>query len=131
MGGGGGTAEPARSGYQRLPVTLPRLLRLAAPLVVNNVFYLGINVADTVMAGRLTPADLAAVAVASSVWLSVYLFGYGVLMGLGPVVAHHFGAGRRTEIAHDVRQALWLAVAVAVAIILVLLNALSEQRCLI
>ncbi|NNM00717.1 MAG: MATE family efflux transporter [Gammaproteobacteria bacterium] len=122
MGGGGGTAEPARSGYQRLPVTLPRLLRLAAPLVVNNVFYLGINVADTVMAGRLTPADLAAVAVASSVWLSVYLFGYGVLMGLGPVVAHHFGAGRRTEIAHDVRQALWLAVAVAVAIILVLLN---------
>lgn len=120
--GGGGTAAPARAGLQRLPVTLPRLLRLATPLVVNNVFYLGINVADTIMAGRLAPADLAAVAVASSIWLSVYLFGYGVLMGLGPMVAHHFGAGRREEIAHDVRQALWLAVAVAAVIITALLN---------
>jgi len=44
----------------------------------------------------------------------------GVLLALPPVVAHHYGAGRYTEIGADVRQCAWLALALSVAAFAVL-----------
>ena len=38
--------------------------------------------ADTVMAGRVSSTDMAAVAVASSVWLPLILTIYGLIMAL-------------------------------------------------
>ena len=44
------------------------LLRLAGPLIVNNLSIAGMQFADAVMAGRLGAEALAAVAVGGSVW---------------------------------------------------------------
>ncbi len=97
-----------------------RLLAVAWPLVLNNLFNIGVNVADTVMAGRLGATQLAAVALGSSIWITIFLAGLGVLMAIGPTVAQHFGAGRLDDIGRDVRQGLWLAVLIAIPVVLVL-----------
>jgi MATE family multidrug resistance protein len=99
------------------------ILRLAGPLVFNNLALAGMNFADTVMAGRLGTRDLAAVAVGGSAWMVVFLFGLGVLMAVSPVVAHAYGAGRWEDAGVVMRQALWLSQALAVLAFTVLLGA--------
>ncbi|MGY8796875.1 MAG: MATE family efflux transporter, partial [Woeseiales bacterium] len=53
------------------------LLRLAGPLIVNNLSIAGMQFADAVMSGRLGAESLAAVAVGGSVW---YL-GFTICLG--------------------------------------------------
>lgn len=102
---------------------LGALFVIGWPLIVNNVSSIGVNVADTLMAARLGPTQLAAVAIGSGVWISVFLLGLGVIMALGPTVAQHFGAGHHRDIGHDTRQGLWLATAIALAVIVALRSA--------
>lgn len=83
--------------------------RLAAPLVGGQVAHVGLSFVDTLMAGRLGPAELAAVALGSSVWSAIFLFSMGVLMAVPPSVAQLMGSDRRERIAPMARQALWLA----------------------
>jgi len=89
------------------------IARLGGPLLANNLAIAGMGFADTVMAGRLGAADLATVAIGSSVYNLWMFFGLGVLMGLSPVVAHAWGAGQEARIGGYFRQALWLAFALA------------------
>jgi MATE family multidrug resistance protein len=99
------------------------ILRLAGPLVFNNLALAGMNFADTVMAGRLGTRDLAAVAVGGSAWMVVFLCGLGVLMAVSPVVAHAYGAGRWEDTGGVLRQALWLSQALAALAFTALLGA--------
>ena len=85
------------------------LLRMAGPLIANNLAIAGMNFADTVMSGRLSGADLAAVAVGSSVWMIVFLFGLGVLMAMSPTAAHSFGSRNYAAVGRYARQCLWLS----------------------
>lgn len=85
------------------------LLRLAGPILVAQLAVLGLAVIDTVMAGRLSAIDLAAVAVGSSIYVSVYVGFMGMLQALTSIAGHHYGAGRFDEIGVDLVQALWLA----------------------
>lgn len=99
------------------------IFRLAGPLIANNLALAGMNFADTVMAGRIGTVDLAAVAVGGAAWMVVFLFGFGVLMAVSPVVAHAYGAGRWEEAGVALRQALWLSQALALAAFVMLLGA--------
>ena len=67
------------------------------------------GVIDTLMAGRLSSVDLAAVGIGASIYITIIMALMGVLLALTPVVAHHYGAGRHAEIGADVRQCAWLA----------------------
>lgn len=98
-----------------------RTLRLAGPLMANNVATTGMGFVDTVMAGRLGALDLAAIAVGSAVWFMAFLFGLGTLMAVNPITAHNVGAGTPERVGAYVRQALWLSLALA----LILISALT------
>ncbi|MCA1798348.1 MAG: MATE family efflux transporter [Xanthomonadaceae bacterium] len=95
---------------------------LGGPLVVNNLVQVGMQVTDTVMAGRLSGADLAAVAVGGAVFMPIFIFGLGVMMALTPTIAQLHGAGRETEVGHWVRQGLWLALLVTVPTVVFVAN---------
>jgi MATE family multidrug resistance protein len=86
------------------------LVRLASPLIVNNLSIAGMQFADAVMAGRLGAAELAAVAVGASVWFMCFTVCLGLMMAISPIVARHFGAGEMAVIGRYTRQGLWLAV---------------------
>jgi MATE family multidrug resistance protein len=86
------------------------LLRLAGPLIVNNLSIAGMQFADAVMAGRLGAESLAAVAVGGSVWFLGFTVCLGLMMSISPIAARYYGAGEPEMIGRYTRQGLWLAV---------------------
>ncbi len=98
----------------RIGPEIRRIGRMAGPLVVGQLSQVGMGFTDTVMAGRLGPVDLGAVAIGSTLWIPVYLACVGVMMAMSPTVAHYEGAGRRPSISRLYRQSLWLSGALAV-----------------
>ncbi len=97
-------------------------LRLAAPLMAGQLAHMGMSLTDTIMVGRYSPDALAAVAVGSGLWNPLMLFSLGVLLALSTSVAHLVGEDRRRDIAPMARQGLWLALALALPVIVILWN---------
>ncbi|RWR03526.1 multidrug transporter [[Pantoea] beijingensis] len=100
-----------------------QLLALAIPVILAQIAQTSMGFVDTIMAGSVSATDMAAVAVGTSIWLPSILFGHGLILALTPIVAQLNGSGRRERIAHQVRQAYWLAAFVSVLIMVVLFNA--------
>lgn len=98
------------------------LLALAIPVIVAQVSQTAMGVVDTIMAGAYSATDMSAVAVGASIWLPTILFGHGLLLAITPIIAQYNGSGRRDYVAHQVNQALWLALFLSILIILVLYN---------
>jgi MATE family, multidrug efflux pump len=100
----------------RAPDTSSRsLLKLAWPLFIANLAVVGNGTIDAIMAGRLSATDLAAVAVGSSIYITVYIGFMGVLQALSPIAGHHYGAHRWRAIGDDLQQALWLSLLLTAA----------------
>lgn len=96
----------------RVRAELSTLMRLATPIIIAQLATTAMGFVDAVMAGRVGPRDLAAVALGNSIWVPVFLLMTGILLATTPKVAQRFGAGQPAEIGPLVRQALWLALAV-------------------
>jgi MATE family multidrug resistance protein len=96
------------------------LLHLAWPVLIGQAAVMGSGVIDTLMAGRLSSVDLAAVGIGASIYVTVIMAMIGVLLALTPVVSHHYGARRFAEIGADVRQCAWLALALSLLAFLAL-----------
>ena len=94
------------------------LLRLAGPLIVNNLSIAGMQFADAVMAGRLGAESLAAVAVGGSVWFFGFALCLGVMMAISPIAARHYGAGNAALIGRYTRQGMYLGIAFGLFLIL-------------
>lgn len=90
-------------------VSIRALVRLGWPLYIANLAVVGNGTIDAIMAGRLSADDMAGVAVASSVYVTIYIGFMAVLQALSPIAGHHFGAQRWRSIGDDLQQALWLA----------------------
>ena len=102
--------------------TIRDLIRLAWPVLIAQVAVVLNGVIDTIMAGRLSAIDLAAVGIGASIYITVFVSCMGVLLALTPTVAHLFGAGRSAEIGEEVRQSAWLALALSIGGIVLLRN---------
>ena len=96
------------------------ILRLAGPLIINNLSIAGMQFADAVMAGRLGARELAAVAVGGSVWFIGFTMCLGLMMAISPIAARHFGAGNPALIGRYTRQGLWLAAGLGVSYIVLM-----------
>ncbi len=96
----------------RVRLELKNLLALALPIMIAQLATTAMGFVDAVMAGRVGPRDLAAVALGNSIWVPVFLLMTGTLLATTPKVAQRFGAGTHSEIGPIVRQALWLALVV-------------------
>jgi MATE family multidrug resistance protein len=84
------------------------LALLIGPILLSQLSQAAYGVLDTIMAGQVSPLDLAGVAMGSSVWLPLLLLISGTLMATTPLVAEAWGAGKRESIPPIVHQALWL-----------------------
>jgi MATE family multidrug resistance protein len=102
---------------------LKALLFLSAPLIAAQISQSAMGFVDTVMAGRVSSLDLAAVAMGSSIWYPAFLFMLGILMAVTPTVAQLAGAGKKAEIGAQVRQALLLGLVLSLGVLLLLRNA--------
>ncbi|MCC8458646.1 MULTISPECIES: MATE family efflux transporter [Photorhabdus] len=98
------------------------LLALGIPVIIAQFSQTAMGVVDTVMAGSVSATDMSAVAVGTSIWLPVILFGYGLLLALTPIIAQMNGSGRRNLIANQTQQGFWLSIFLSIIIIAILYN---------
>src|SRR5579863_3683328 len=71
------------------------MLGLAAPLVMAELGWMTMAIVDTMMVGRLpnSAEAIAAVSLASMIYIAVAIFGTGLMLGLDTLVSHSYGAG--------------------------------------
>jgi MATE family multidrug resistance protein len=75
------------------------------------------------MAGRIGASDLAGVAVGGSIWGPLFLFLYGVLLAMTPMVAQLHGAGKIAETGPLARRGIIVSLPLVLMTILLLRNA--------
>ena len=91
-----------------------KLAVLALPMLVAQVAQVGIGFVDTVMAGGAGKDDLAAVALGSSVFATIYITFMGVMTALNPMIAQLFGADKKDAVGETGRQGIWFGVMLGV-----------------
>lgn len=89
---------------------IKKLSLLALPMLLAQAAQVGIGFVDTVMAGGAGKDDLAAVALGSSAFATVYITFLGVMTALNPMIAHLFGAGKTAEVGETGRQGIWFGI---------------------
>lgn len=72
------------------------------------------SVVDTIMAGQVSPTDLAALSIATGVWNPAMLALQGILLALTGIIAQFSGANDKAGISHYFQQGLYLAGALSV-----------------
>ncbi|PLY12551.1 MAG: MATE family efflux transporter [Desulfuromonas sp.] len=106
--------------WLRLRTEMKSLTSLTGPILAAQLAHASMGFVDTVMAGRYSPLDLAAVAIGSSVWFPLFLFMLGVLLAVTPSVSQLHGQNESEKIGAHVRQALLVAVMLAIPIAMIL-----------
>lgn len=97
-----------------------RLVQLALPVLIAQVTQTMMGFIDTVMAGRVSAVDMAAVAIGTSLWLPALLFVQGLLMAFTPMFAHYHGANDQKAIQPLAFQAGYIAIIGSVGVVLFL-----------
>ncbi|WP_028239418.1 MATE family efflux transporter [Stutzerimonas azotifigens] len=119
---------PAEARFRRVGNELRALFILALPIMIAQLAHTAMGFVDTLMAGRVSPEDLAAVALGNSIWVPTFLLMTGVLLATTPKVAQKHGAGETAQIGPLVRQALWLGLGIGTLCALLLWNAAPVMR---
>ena len=91
------------------------LIQLAIPALLAQIAMVSMGFVDMVMTGRVGPVDMAAVALAGSLWMPLVLFCQGLLLAVTPCVAQLRGASGEGghSVGHMIRQGIWLALALS------------------
>lgn len=97
------------------------IVRHAGTVLVGQLAVMAFGVTDTIVAGRFAEGALAALSVASAVYISVFVSLMGALQALLPVWAELHGARRQDEVGRSVRQSLYLCFATIVVGMTILL----------
>lgn len=90
-----------------------RLLPLAWPVWIGQLAVMLFSTVDTLMLGRVGAQDVAALAVGSAAYITIFVGLMGVVLAVGPLAGRLFGAGDRPAAGLLFVQAQWLALLVA------------------
>ncbi|KIL48846.1 multidrug transporter MatE [Jeotgalibacillus alimentarius] len=89
------------------------------PILVTQLGLFAMNFFDTIMSGQYSTADLAGVAIGSSLWMPVFTGLSGILLAVTPIVAQLVGAKEEKYVRNTVIQGVYLAVIMAVIILVI------------
>ena len=110
---------PTTTRQHSLYAEVQEFFKLAIPLISAQVAQSATGFADTIMMGRMGPDVLAAGGLAAIIYIALMTAFTGVVMGVSPLVAEAFGAGKKDRIQMIARQGLWLALLVAIPAMIV------------
>lgn len=114
--------ETTRIYKQRFLEEAGTLLKVGVPVIIAQLLQMSMSFVDTVMAGRLSATDLAAVAVGSSVLLPFVVLCLGCMMAVSPIVAQNIGGREFHLVGKNARQVLWLSQILALPSFFILRN---------
>lgn len=96
--------------YRPGQVDLRSVLRLAAPVTAVQIGLMSMGAVDTIMVGRVSATDLAAVAIGNLYFFGMAVFGMGMLFALDPVISQAVGADDVVGVARGVQRGGLMAV---------------------
>jgi MATE family multidrug resistance protein len=107
---------------------LRRLLSLAAPITLVQVALMAIGVEDCMIVGRFSAAALAGVAIGSVYFFTLSSFGFGMLLGLEPLLSQAAGARDSEGMTRVFQRGLVLVVVLGTLIALAVLPSAQVLR---
>lgn len=107
-----GALGPQRRG-RRWGDSVGRILPLAWPVLIGQVAVLLFTTIDTILVARHAALDLAALAIGSAAYISIFVGLMGVVLAVGPIAGQLFGAGKLLDCGRQLHQAMWLALALS------------------
>lgn len=93
---------------------IKKLITIAIPILLAQIAQTSMGLVDTIMSGRVSATDMAAISVGASIWLPLVLFGQGLLLALPPSISYLNGSAQRHKIAHQIRQGIWIVVMICI-----------------
>ena len=87
---------------------------LAWPVLVGQIAVMMFSTIDTLMMGRVSPEDLAGLAVGSAAYVTIFVGLMGVVLAVGPIAGRQYGAGELPAAGSSFVQAQWLALLLCV-----------------
>ncbi len=90
------------------------IARQAWPVLVASWAGVAFGLIDTAMGGHASALDLQVMALATSIYVTVFVGLMGVIHALIPILAQHYGGGRHAEVGRLWGQGLWLAIGLCV-----------------
>ena len=92
------------------------IIKLAWPLLIAQITQMLMGVSDTIMAGRYSATDMAAVALGFSITVPLLCFIQGIALALPPIISRLQGTKDITGIANASQQAGYLVCFVGLAV---------------
>lgn len=83
------------------------ILTLGLPLIGSHIAQMTIHMTDTLMMGWYGVDELAALTLAGSVYIVIFLFGSGFAFAVMPIVAQAVGSGDETRVRRATRMGMW------------------------
>lgn len=102
-----------RASRARFLKNIKAILTQAWPVLISSWASLAYGVMDTAMAGHASAADLQAMALSISIYITVFIGLMGVVHALIPILAQHYGARRFHLVGRSWGQGVWLALGLA------------------
>jgi MATE family multidrug resistance protein len=91
-----------------------QIATLAWPVLIGQISVLAFGTVDTLLLARHAAEDLAALAVGSAAYITVFIGFMGVVVAIGPVAGQLFGAGQHAQAGRQAHQAVWVALGMSV-----------------
>lgn len=113
---------PPKTAGSAFRIELKHLIQLAWPLLVAQLTQMLMGVADTIMAGRYSANDMAAVAIGFSITMPVLMFVQGIALAIPPTISKLRGQNNLSLIANATQQALWTLMFISVLSYVLVLN---------
>lgn len=98
---------------------IKQLSIILIPILVTQLGLFAMNFFDTIMSGQFSTKDLAGVAIGSSLWLPVFTGLSGILLSITPIVAQLVGAKKEKDVPQSVIQGVYVAIIMALAIVII------------
>ena len=97
-------------------------LKLGLPILGSQLVMYGMTTTDYIMAGYSSSDDLAGVGLAAAIFNPIFFLSAGLMFGITPIIAQHFGANEKDEVTIKSRKFLWTGLLVGIVFFLFLQN---------
>lgn len=85
------------------------LIQIGLPIFGSQVSYVFMGTTDTLVAGRASSIDLAALAIGSAITHPIWLLIAGITFAITPIVAQLYGAKEYSKIGYKLGEIIWIA----------------------
>ena len=80
------------------------ILKLGYPLIISQLLMVMMEFFDSIMAGNVSPIELAGLAIALAIFHPLFLLVLGILIPLSAIISQLFGADNSEEIVKNTIQ---------------------------